>query len=157
MDNNVSAKLNEVLRNVTQRMGFECRVDLGSENRDGQEIVTAALYVPEHGRVLIGKNGQNLRALEHLVRLVFGKMSPEYGGSVLLDINDYRKTRATQVLEIARQVVMKVRNTQKAEALVPMSAYERRVVHMELAAHPDIVTESVGEEPQRRIIIKPFP
>ncbi|OGZ75979.1 MAG: hypothetical protein A3G45_02255 [Candidatus Staskawiczbacteria bacterium RIFCSPLOWO2_12_FULL_37_15] len=72
-------------------------------------------------------------------------------------MNDYKKSRATYLIDVAKQTVTRVRNTQKAEALFPMSAYERRIVHMELAAYPDIATESVGAEPQRRVVIKPYP
>jgi len=75
---------------------------------------------------------------------------------VLIDINDYRKSRTNYLMDLARQAVGRVRNTQKAEALVPMTPYERRVVHMELASCPDITTESIGEEPHRRVVIKPF-
>ena len=71
-------------------------------------------------------------------------------------LNDYKKSKAQYAIELARAALARVRNSQKAEALIPMSAYERRVVHMELASCPDIITESIGEEPQRRIVIKPF-
>ena len=93
--------------------------------------------------------------MEHVLRAILVKDGRE--GTIVLDVNDYRKSRATFLIDVAKQAVARVRNTQKAEALFPMSAYERRIVHMELATCPDIATESIGVEPQRRIIIKPYP
>ena len=77
--------------------------------------------------------------------------------NLILDVNDYRKSRAIYLIDLAKQAVNRVRNTQKAEALLPMTSYERRVVHMELASCPDIATESIGEEPYRRVVIKLYP
>ncbi len=78
-------------------------------------------------------------------------------GNIVADVNDYRRSRTSYVVNLAKEAVMRVRSTQKAEALLPMSAYERRIVHMELASCPDIATESIGAEPQRRIVVKPYP
>jgi len=60
------------------------------------------------------------------------------------------------VVEKALEVAHRVRISKKAEALVPMSSYERRLVHVELASYADLETESIGEEPKRRIVIKPL-
>ena len=74
----------------------------------------------------------------------------------MVDLNDYRKLRARQVVEKAVEAAHRVRVSKKAEALIPMSSYERRLVHVELASYVDIETESIGEEPKRRIVIKPL-
>lgn len=147
-------KINDIVAKVGQAMGISCRVDINEESRDGKVRLSAVIQVPDHAHLLIGKNGQNLQALEHLVRAAVSKESPEI--SVMMDINDYKRSKASQVLEIARQAVAKVRSTRRAQALAPMSSYERRVVHMELASMSDIVTESIGQDPQRRIVVKPL-
>lgn len=157
----ISAEQRKTLLETTQRilgaMSLNCQIELREESQDGgKEAVHIAIYTPEHARFLIGKNGQNLQSLEHVVRAIFSKESPDASQTILVDVNDYKKSRASQVLELVRGAVTRVRNTQKAEALMPMSSYERRVVHMELASIPDIATESVGQEPQRRVIIKPY-
>ena len=87
---------------------------------------------------------------------MFLKENKDVAG-ISVDVNDYKRSRASYVIDVAKQAVTKVRNTQKAEVLSPMSAYERRGVHMELASCPDIATESIGDEPNRKIIIKPYP
>ncbi|OGN02664.1 MAG: hypothetical protein A2655_03045 [Candidatus Yanofskybacteria bacterium RIFCSPHIGHO2_01_FULL_43_42] len=150
----------DVLRAVTKVAGFmniECQIEAKEEPADkhGEGAVVVSVQTLDNARFLIGKNGQNLKALEHVLRAMLVKDGKE--GTIVLDVNDYRKSRATYLVDVAKQTVARVRNTQKAEALFPMSAYERRIVHMELAAYPDIATESVGAEPQRRVIIKPYP
>ena len=137
-------------------MDLQCQVELREElNSDNKIGVVISLYTPDNARFLIGKNGQNLRSFEHLVRSMFLKDSKEISG-ISVDVNDYKRSRASYAVDLAKQAVQKVRNTQEAEVLSPMPSFERRVVHMELASCPDIATESIGEEPNRRIVIKPF-
>ena len=159
MDNDINQKNNEVAQAVKQIVAFmdlECQVETKEElDKDGKSLLVS-LYTPENVRFLIGKDGQNLRAFEQIIRAMFLKVGSGFK-NIVLDVNDYRRSRASYVLDVARQAVTRVRNTQKAEALLPMSSYERRVVHMELASCPDISTESIGNDPQRRIVIKPYP
>ena len=150
----------DVLRAVKKMASFmniECQIEAREEPADshGEGAVVVSVQTLDNARFLIGKNGKNLKALEHVLRAMLVKDGKE--GTIVLDVNDYRKSRATYLVDVAKQTVARVRNTQKAEALFPMSAYERRIVHMELAAYPDIATESVGSDPQRRVIIKPYP
>jgi spoIIIJ-associated protein len=153
--------LGETIRKIVSFMNIDCRVDFREENDEGGRMKTlvVSVQIDNDARFLIGKNGQNLKALENIVRTVFIKNTNrdeiEFE-NVVIDINDYRKSKAGVLTDIAKQAVTRVRNTQKAEALSPMSAYERRIVHVELSSYPDIVTESIGAEPQRRIVIKPY-
>jgi len=146
--------ITSVIQRVAEAMNIPCRVELTEESRNGKDIITAALYAPDHAHLLIGKNGQNLQALEHVLRAA--TLKDNSSTAIMVDVNDYKKAKASQILEIARNAVAKVRDTRRAEALAPMSPYERRVVHMELASYSDIVTESIGQEPQRRIVVKPL-
>jgi len=59
--------------------------------------------------------------------------------------------------ELAKSVADEVALTKKERILEPMSAYERRIIHLELASRPDVTTESIGKEPKRRVVIKPYP
>ena len=106
----------------------------------------------------IGKNGQNIDAIEHLIKvLFFRKNNRDKTGplSFSVDVNDYRKLRSSFIIKTAKEIADKVSQTRRSEALAPMSSYERKLIHTELASFKDIETESVGEEPRRRIIIKP--
>jgi len=161
----------ETIKKMVGFMSLECQIELQEKlNSDNKVDLIISLYTPDNARFLIGKNGQNLKAFEHLIRSIFLKSArpadntqAQIGGEnkeifgISVDINDYRRSRASFVIDVAKQAVQRVRNTQKAETLLPMSANERRIIHMELASCPDIATESIGHEPNRKIIIKPYP
>ena len=158
MDNKdkIKAKITDTLNKLAGFMSLECQIEFREENPSaGGEIgaLFVSLYISDNAKILIGKNGEALKALEHVLRL---SMSKDEAPSILLDINDYRKSRVNFLVDLAKEAVSRVRSTQKAEALVPMSSYERRVVHMELASCMDISTESIGEDPHRRVVVKPL-
>src|SRR3989344_3283414 len=158
MDNVTDKNKTEVAAMVRKIIGFmnlDCQIEIREEITSESKTMVVSVYAPDNVRFIIGKNGQNLKAFEHLVRAVLMKNND--GRNIVVDINDYKKSRASFVIDTAKQAVSRVRNTQKAEVLIPMSAYERRIVHMELASYPDVATESIGDEPQRRIVIKPYP
>ena len=105
---------------------------------------------------LIGRKGERLSALQHLVNLMLSK---EMGGwtRVLVDVEDYRGRRERQLREIAERAARRVIETGKMLQLEPIPALERRWVHLALRDHPDVVTQSIGEEPNRRIVVLPRP
>ena len=148
-------KVASIIKKIVGFMNFDCQVEIREEVGPESKAMIVSVYTPDNARFIIGKNGQNLKAFEHLIKAVLLKNNDSR--SIVVDVNDYKKSRALFVVDAAKQAVSRVRNTQKAEVLTPMSAYERRIVHMELASYPDVATESTGDEPQRRIVIKPYP
>ncbi len=107
-------------------------------------------------QVLIGEKGQTLLDIQHLLAVILRK---KIEGSFYLDldINDYKKRKIEYLKELARSVADEVALNKKEKILPAMPAYERRVVHMELADRENIITESIGIEPERRIVVKPYP
>lgn len=105
---------------------------------------------------LIGQGGSNLNDLQRILRLLVAKKDPK-APLFLLDINSYREKREAFLKELGREIAEQVVKTKKSVMLQPMSSYERRIIHLELAERADIVTESIGEEPERRIVIRPYP
>lgn len=105
--------------------------------------------------MLIGERGSVLAAIEHVLKKIIKK---KYGEEqrFTLDINDYRTRRLEDLKQDVKTAAKEARLYQKEVPLRPMSSFERRIVHMLLAEYPDITTESVGEEPSRRVIIKPY-
>ena len=99
-------------------------------------------------------SGKNLKSFEYLAKLIASKKLNQKI-TLIIDLNDFLEKRNNKISELARLVAKKVETTQKAYTLRPMSAYERRLIHLELAAWPNIITESIGEEPRRRVTIKP--
>ncbi|MGB9847974.1 MAG: protein jag [Patescibacteria group bacterium] len=109
----------------------------------------------ENGKTLIGPHGNTLKDLELILRLLASKNN--INKKVILDINGYRKFREEQLKKLAKETAHKVMITKNPIKLPPMNAYERRIIHMELAINPNVTTESVGEEPERCLIVKPYP
>lgn len=143
--------ITEFIARLTRDMGVPCEVSV-AENGKGPIAITLAAEEGSHA--LIGKGGQTLRALEHLVRLAWLRSGEER--SLTLDINEYRRLRTEELQDRIKKVAERVRMTKKAETLDPMTSYERRVVHTELASFQDLGTESIGQEPHRRVVIKPL-
>ena len=105
-------------------------------------------------QMFIGQNMETLLAIQHLLRVVLRKVV-EGVYYVDLDINGYKKKRREYLKEMAISTANEVSLAKREVALSPMSAYERRIVHMELSERRDIVTESRGSGIDRRIIVKP--
>ncbi|OGM96367.1 MAG: hypothetical protein A3B86_04520 [Candidatus Yanofskybacteria bacterium RIFCSPHIGHO2_02_FULL_38_22b] len=154
--NNIKERVMETVQGMAGFMNLECQVNLKEEIDDrNNKSLLVSVYTPENASLLIGKNGQNLKALEQILRSIFLKKITDIN-NIVVDVNDYRKSQTNHLVDLAKQTVTRVRSTQKAEAMFPMSPYERRIVHMELASCPDITTESIGAEPNRRIVVKPL-
>lgn len=156
-ENNNQEMLKNVAQEVLGRLGYEAVVDIFSNEKD-PNLKVVAINSTGNLSALIGKNGQNIKALEHVIRMLYFKKIPpgEKPAVFAVDLNDYRKLRGQQVLETAVEAANRVRISKKAEALLPMSSYERRLIHVELASYHDIETESIGEEPTRRVVIRPL-
>lgn len=101
----------------------------------------------------IGEGGKNIGAFEAILRLLVKK---QLGDAVFLrlDINNYRSSKDESLRELAKKAARRARFYKQPVTLEAMSAYNRRIIHAELAAHPDIKTESTGEGLQRRVVIK---
>ena len=101
---------------------------------------------------LIGYRGENLNALQTLLGAISNK-NIEEKTRVILDISGYRAKRKKVLEELAEKVSKTVIKTRKKVTLEPMSSYERKIIHSKLQNHPKVTTESVGEEPNRKIVV----
>ncbi len=118
----------------------------------------------EKPQILIGERGYTLLEIQRLLKIILcrkislsGRESKQPAQQIFvnLDINDYKKRKIEYLKELANEQADQVVLNKKEALLPPMPAYERRIIHMELAERKDVITESVGKEPERRIIIKP--
>lgn len=107
----------------------------------------------EEPRSLIGKSGEILRSIQRILRMVVTKKLDE-NLYLQLDVNGYKEKKGQYLKEIANEIADKVSLSRKERALTPMSAYERRIIHMELAKRMDVETQSTGDGKRRRIVIK---
>lgn len=109
-------------------------------------------------QILIGERGQNLIEIQRLLKAILKKQILLEGPFYIdLDINDYKKKKIEYLKETARATADEVALTKKEKELPSMPPYERRIIHMELASRADVVTESIGQEPERKIVIRAHP
>jgi spoIIIJ-associated protein len=104
--------------------------------------------------VLVGSNGETLDALQELTRLAVLRQSKRRV-RLLLDINGFRARQREQLVSVVRATVERVVNTREDHEFQPMTPAERKIVHDAVAAMDGARTESLGEEPHRRVIIRP--
>jgi spoIIIJ-associated protein len=105
---------------------------------------------------LIGERGKTLNEIQHLLSAILKKKIREEF-FIDLDIGGYKERKIKYLKELAKSVADEVALTKKERILEPMPAYERRIIHLELASRSDVTTESIGKEPKRRVVIKPYP
>ena len=103
---------------------------------------------------IIGRNGRTLQALEYLTNAVLNRQETD-GVRVTIDVGGYKRRRDERLRETARKAAAQVRETAEPYSLKPMSAAERRIIHMELAEDPSVMSESSGEGRERRVVVKP--
>ena len=155
METQIENLISQTIKDLFQRAGFSFN-DLNIEKQEnGQEgVFIVKIQSDDDCSLLLNDKGRSLRAFEYIIRMLAVKGSNQKI-SLVIDLNNFLEKRNSRILELARLVAKKVQTTQKSFILRPMSAYERRLVHLELATWSDIVTESIGEEPKRRVVIKP--
>ncbi|MDO8442687.1 MAG: R3H domain-containing nucleic acid-binding protein [bacterium] len=93
---------------------------------------------------------------ERIAKLALKKIDPASVENLVLDMNNYRREREHIISELAKAAARKVLMNKQEVQLPAMNAYERRIVHMELASRPDVKTESSGLGPERHIVVKPI-
>jgi len=136
-----------VLVALLEKMDVEADVTVDDRpGMQGLEVEGAELGA------LIGRGGENLVALQQIVSAITSK-SVGHTVHVPVDVEGYRKRREDQLREVARRVASRVKTTGQAVTLEPMLAYERRIVHLAVQEQPGIKTESVGMDPNRRVVI----
>jgi spoIIIJ-associated protein len=146
-------KARGIIQELVNKLGLEAAVEY-------EESITKGLIyniVIDQPYMLIGRGGSTLHSLETLAHAVVSKKlsgaEPLYFS---LDVDDYKRKREWYLKETAKGAVDQIKRTGRALALEPMPNYERRFVHAYLQEHhPDVYTESVGEEPRRKIVIRP--
>ena len=104
--------------------------------------------------ILIGRRGQTLSCLQYIVRLIVGHQT-EAWVPIVIDVEGYKQRRYEALQALAWRIAEQVKVGQTPFTLEPMSAYERRIIHLALAEHPDVTTQSIGEGEARKVVILP--
>ena len=143
------------VRELVERMGLDAEVEAQGSG-DVMYVDVWGADSDEDMGVLIGKRGHTLESIQELVRSSIHRQLGERC-AVQVDVEDYRKRRRSRVAGMAREAGRKVRKTGRPEALEPMPAFERKVVHDAIAELGGLETASEGEGPSRHVVIRKAP
>jgi len=143
----VTQQAAEFLENVFEMTGLQLRVAVK------QGITGEVLDIEGHDAELLqSQTGELLEAMQHLVNQVFGR-NLSAGERLVCDVHGFRATREAELQAMANLAANRVRQTGMAFTFEPMSANERRIIHLTLADSPDLFTESIGEGSDRKLRI----
>ena len=145
----IAKEVKEYLNEVTTGLGLKVNFELKSDD----EHIIIKMY-SDNNAILIGKNGQTLKALETLVRQM---IQTKYNArlKITLDVENYKEKIESHLIRLAKKTAKEVVKTKIEVALDNMNSYERRIVHNALTNFKGITSESEGEEPNRHIVIRP--
>ena len=139
----------EVITELTKLMGLTVNLEV----RRREENLTFKIF-SDHNAVLIGKNGYTIQALQTIVRqIIFNEVNQNI--SIILDVENYKEKKIKSIEYLAKKTAREVAKTKVEATLDSMNSYERRAVHNILSEDKYVYTESVGEEPNRCVVIKP--
>ena len=138
-----------LVEGLLKHMGVRAQVSV----RAGSDPITLDITGRELGG-LIGWRGETLRALQSVTNVMVGKHLAE-GERVIVDVERYRQRREHTVREIAMRAARQVKMTGDAITLDAMQPFERRAIHLALEGDPDVTSSSIGEEPERRVVVGP--
>ncbi len=148
----------EVLEKLLSLMDLPAKVSLSDEftvTDESGEIASVGLNIEgEDLGIIIGRRGQTMVSLQQIVRLIMAhKMQVRV--PIILDVENYKQRRCEGLRILANRLAEQVSVRKTPFSMEPMSAFERRVVHMALSDHPDVTTESTGFGESRKVVIIP--
>ncbi len=146
--------IKSLIENLLEKMSISGDIELIEHG----EYPQFTIKIKEAG-ILIGENGSHLMAFNHILKKLadneFKKNNTDRI-SFFLDINGYRAKKDEELRNLAQMSAQRAVYFKRDIEMEPMSAYERRIVHSALTEYPDIATESAGQDPYRKVVIKPL-
>ena len=155
LDDNLLFVSRQTVAELLEKMKVPARIEVryGDPDEEGQRPVLVDIHGDDLG-VLIGRRAEILNAMQYIVNLIVSKQV-EHWVQVVVDVEGYRARRERQLRQMANRMADQAIKTGRRQVLEPMPASERRVVHLELRDHPKVATQSIGEEPARKVTIVP--
>lgn len=144
-----------VISKMIHLLNLEAQVSAhyGEQDREGRRDI----HVDIRGKdlsVLIGRHSETLNAFQYVASLVVGRELQDWV-QLVVDVEGYRNRREKQLIQMAQRMADQVAKSGRRQSLEPMPSVERRIIHIALRDHPDVKTESTGQEPHRKITILP--
>ncbi|MEK9155840.1 MAG: R3H domain-containing nucleic acid-binding protein [Patescibacteria group bacterium] len=147
---NEALEIKKKIEMLVSRLGFGGEAIV--KQRDQAFLVHLAVDTPA---ILIGRDGEGLYALQHLLRLLCLRPQAEGSRPIILDINGYREKKEDFITQSVKAAIAAAEATGQEQILPPMNSFERRLIHVLVAKHPGFTSESTGEGPERQVVIKP--
>mgnify|MGYP000991452743 CR=1 FL=1 len=138
----------QVVENILKNM----KIDYQIERVEWENGTVRINIVGKDMGLLIGRKGETINALQYIAGLIINRQRDEKI-RVVLDVEDYRKKREQSLESLALRLSDKVKQPRKNVVMRPMSSQERRIVHTVLQEDPQVVTYSMGDEPNRKVVI----
>jgi spoIIIJ-associated protein len=145
----------ETIQIILEKMHVNADVNVSLGESDNKNISPIIIDIEGNDlSFLIGRKAETINALQYITSLIVGR---ELGKWVPLqiDVQHYRQRRETELRKLARRIAEQVAGTGRKQTLEPMPPNERRIIHIELRENPHVETESVGEDPRRKVTIIP--
>jgi spoIIIJ-associated protein len=143
-----------IISKILHHLGLQAQV---SAHYDETQQERRTIQVDIRGddlSALIGRHAETLNAFQYIASLIVGKEMEQWV-QLVVDVEGYRSRRERQLRQLARRMAEQVTKSGRRAALEPMNSGERRIIHLELRGHPAVTTESIGEEPHRKVTIVP--
>ncbi len=135
------------------KVSASVKAHYGEQGENGERPVLVDISGPDLG-ILIGRHAEILNAMQYLVNLMISKRMERWV-QVVIDVEGYRSRRERQLRQLASRMADQVLKSGRRMSLEPMTASDRRIIHLALRDHPSVLTQSVGEEPGRKVTIVP--
>lgn len=142
-------KAKEFLSGVTERLGLDVNLNISFDEE--KNLLKVELKGEGLG-LLIGRRGETLDAIQYLTNIFVNKKSDEYI-KVTVDAENYRERRQEALVSLAERTAAKAVKYKKNMVIEPKNPYERRIIHEALQDYPEVTTYSVGEDPNRKVIV----
>ena len=149
-ESELGADVRAVLQHVLDALGIGARIDV----REDDQSLVATIAGRDLG-LLIGKHGQTIDAIQYLVNAIVWRAQGDERKPVVIDAAGYRARREATLGTLATQSAERVASSGQAVSLEPMTAVERKIVHVYLQDVPGVSTRSEGTEPNRFVVIEP--
>ena len=146
----LAADVRGLMLRVTATLGVDGRIDV----REDDASVTATVFATDAG-LLIGRHGQTIDAIQYLLNAISHRRGDEPRKEVVVDAAGYRERRRTTLESLALRTAEQVRASGEEVELEPMTAVERKVVHLALKERAGVETRSEGMEPNRYVVVVP--
>lgn len=152
---NTRTLIEESIKKILTIMNFtaECSIKEELDTTMNRVKYICFINATTESNFLIGQKGANLYALEHIIKTILHKNN--INDFVTIDINGYKKDHDRHIARIARDGANQAHQEKKPIVLQPMNAYERRIVHTNIASDTRVETESIGTGENRKVVIKP--